>query len=76
MDIVEVVRVKFQWPGKMYEFSNPHSLSLKRDALVVVEMSNGLSKVGKVAVPPRIKERVKGDRKLMPIVRLGVGTGC
>jgi len=69
METIEVVRIKFQWPGKMFEFSNPKGLSLKRQDLVVVETSKGGTKVGQVSVPPRVRGLRDGDRTLLPVLK-------
>jgi len=70
MDIIEVVRVRFLWPGKMYEFSNPEKLPLKRGQEVVVQNDHGGSLVGKVMIAPRIRMARKEDKSLNPVLRL------
>lgn len=70
MEIVEVVRVRFLWPGKMYEFSNPNKLALKRGQQVVVKDDKGSSLVGTVMIAPRIRMSRKEDRDLTPVLRV------
>ncbi len=70
MDIIEVVRVRFLWPGKMYEFSNPDSLPLKRGQEVVVQNDNGGTLLGKVMIAPRIRVARREDKNLTPVMRL------
>ena len=70
METVQIVRVKFLWPGKMLEFTNPHDLPLKKADKVVVETYNGGSMVGSVAIEPRIRLKRKEDKDLSPVVRL------
>ncbi len=68
-EIVEVLRVKFMWPGKMYEFVNSHKLPLKKGDKVVVETEDGGSMVGSVSIEPRIRIRRKEDSYLTPVLR-------
>lgn len=70
MEIIEVVRVRFLWPGKMYEFSNPNKLALKRGQQVVVKNDKGSSLVGTVMIAPRIRMSRKEDRDLNPVLRV------
>lgn len=70
MKTIEIVRVKFLWPAKIYEFSNPSQLSLKRDDFVVVETQSRGTKVGKVVVAPRVREMRQDDATLSPVLRL------
>ena len=70
MDIIEVVRVRFLWPGKMYEFSNPEKLALKRGQEVVVKNDQGGSLLGKVMIAPRIRVARKEDKNLNPVLRI------
>ncbi len=70
METIEIVRVKFLWPGKMFEFTNPNGLVLKRKEFVVVEAHDGTTKVGQVSVPPRIRSQRNDDRELFPILRI------
>lgn len=70
METVQIVRVKFLWPGKMLEFTNPHDLPLKRGDKVVVETYNGGSMVGSVAIEPRIRLKRREDKDLSPVLRL------
>jgi cell fate regulator YaaT (PSP1 superfamily) len=70
MNILEVVRVRFAWPGKMYEFTNPNKLGLKRGDSVLVETDRGGSLVGTVMIAPRIRLARREDRELTPVVRL------
>ena len=69
MEIIEIVRVKFLWPGKMYEFINPAKLRLKRDDKVLCETEDGGSLVGSVTIPPRIRKKTKGDDQLRSVIR-------
>jgi cell fate regulator YaaT (PSP1 superfamily) len=70
MNILEVVRVRFAWPGKMYEFKNPHKLGLKRGDQVVVEADRGSTLVGTVMIAPRIRIERREDRELTDVLRL------
>lgn len=70
MDVVEVVRVRFRWPGKMYEFLNTHDLPLKRADKVICETYNGGSLVGTVAIAPRVRVRRPDDTQLSAVVRI------
>jgi cell fate regulator YaaT (PSP1 superfamily) len=70
MNTIEVARVKFIWPGKMYEFTNPNGLTLKRKDLVVVETPEDGTLVGSVSIPPRLRARTEQDEGITPIVRL------
>jgi len=70
METVEVVRVKFRWPGKMYEFLNTNNLPLKRADKVVVETYNGSSMVGLVSIAPRVRFRRQEDGQLTSVLRL------
>ncbi|NCN26896.1 stage 0 sporulation protein [bacterium] len=70
METIEVVRIKFQWPGRMYEFANVHELPIKRKDLVVVQTQRGGIKVGQVSVPPRIREKRKDDEKMRSVIRI------
>ncbi len=70
METVEVVRVKFRWPGKMYEFLNNHGLTLKRNETVVCETYQGGSLVGTVAIAPRIRIRREDDHQLSSVLRV------
>jgi len=67
---VEVLRVKFHWPAKIFEFSNPNSLVLKRFDSVVVKTNDGYNKVGTVAVPPRIRAKRAEDQYMESVLRL------
>lgn len=67
---IEIVRVKFRWPGKMYEFVNTHNLTLKRSDKVVVETYNHSTMVGTVSIPPRIRIRRREDDQLTQVLRL------
>ncbi len=69
MEVVEVVRVKFLWPGKMYEFRNSNGLALKRGDKVVVELEDRSTMVGSVSIPPRIRKMRNEDRLLGPVLR-------
>lgn len=70
METIEVVRVKFLWPGQMHEFSNPHGLTMKRNEKVVVQTYNGGTMVGTVSISPRIRMRRKEDNQLTPVLRV------
>ncbi len=70
METVEIVRVRFHWPGKIHEFSNPNNLVLKRKDQVVVEGSDRSLIVGTVSVEPRIRIMRDDDRTLTPVLRL------
>jgi cell fate regulator YaaT (PSP1 superfamily) len=70
METVQIVRVKFLWPGKMLEFTNPHDLPLKRQDKVVVETYNGGTMVGSVAIEPRIRLKRREDKDLSPVLRI------
>lgn len=70
MNLLEVVRVRFAWPGKMYEFTNPHDLIMKRGDKVVVETDRGGSLVGQVMIAPRIRIERKEDKELTTVMRL------
>jgi cell fate regulator YaaT (PSP1 superfamily) len=70
MNILEVVRVRFAWPGKMYEFTNPNKLGLKRGDSVLVETDRGGSLVGTVMIAPRIRIARREDRELTPVIRV------
>lgn len=70
METVEIVRVKFLWPGKMYEFLNTENLTLKKNEKVVVETYNGGTMVGTVSIPPRIRLRRAEDNQLTPVLRV------
>jgi cell fate regulator YaaT (PSP1 superfamily) len=70
LETIEVVRVKFLWPGKMFEFQNLKGLILKRKDPVVVEVGDGSTKVGVVSVPPRIRNKRDDDRDILPILRV------
>jgi cell fate regulator YaaT (PSP1 superfamily) len=70
MNLLEVVRVRFAWPGKMYEFTNPHQLPLKRGDKVVVETDRGGTLVGQVMIAPRIRLERKEDKELTSVIRL------
>lgn len=70
METVEIVRVKFLWPGQIQEFVNPEGLALRKKDQVVVKGFHGGTLVGSVAVPPRVRERRNEDGQLTPVVRL------
>ncbi len=70
METIEIVRVKFRWPGKIVEFVNRNNLSLSRDSQVVVETQNGGTKVGTVAIPPRIRLKRQDDDHLTSVIRV------
>ncbi len=66
---IEIVRVKFRWPGKIFEFRNPQGLALKRNDRVVVEGFGRETLVGIVSVAPRIREKRKEDDGLPCVIR-------
>ncbi len=68
--ISHIVRVKFKWPGKILEFTNPLNLPLKSGDKVVVETYQQGSMVGTVAVAPRIRHYSSEDDHLSPVLRL------
>lgn len=70
MKTLEIVRVKFLWPGKMHEFLNSGNLTLKKNDRVVVDTFHGGSMVGTVAVPPRIRIARPDDKNLTNVVRV------
>lgn len=70
MSVIEVMRVKFKWPGKIFEFTNPHNLSVKKDDFVVVETDRGETKVGVVAIAPRVRVEHSEDKHLNGVLRL------
>lgn len=67
---IEIVRIKFRWPGKIYEFRNPQNLVLKRNDKVVVEGYGKETLVGIVSVAPRLREKRQEDDELHTVVRL------
>lgn len=67
---IEIVRIKFRWPGKIYEFRNPHNLVLKRNDRVVVESYGKETLVGIVSVAPRLREKRNEDDELDAVIRL------
>lgn len=69
MESVEIVRVKFRWPGKIIEFRNPDRLVLKRGDKVVVETFRGGTMVGEVSVPPRLRLKRADDDQLTTVIR-------
>jgi cell fate regulator YaaT (PSP1 superfamily) len=70
MNIVEVVRVRFRWPGKMYEFRNPLELSLKRGNSVVVQTDEGDELIGTVMIAPRLRLARREDEVLPTVLRI------
>lgn len=66
---IEIVRIKFRWPGKIYEFRNPNKLVLKRNDRVVVEGFGKETLVGVVSVAPRIREKRQEDDELHMVLR-------
>jgi cell fate regulator YaaT (PSP1 superfamily) len=70
MNIVEVVRVRFRWPGKMYEFRNPLGLALKRGNQVVVQTDEGDELIGTVMIAPRLRLSRHEDEVLPTILRV------
>ena len=69
MESVEIVRVKFRWPGKIIEFRNPDRLVLKRGDKVVVETFRGGTMVGEVSVAPRLRMKRVDDDQLTVVLR-------
>lgn len=67
---IEIVRVKFRWPGKIYEFRNPNNLVLKRNDRVVVEGYGKETLVGLITVAPRLRDKRNEDDELPSIIRL------
>ncbi|MEZ4816056.1 MAG: regulatory iron-sulfur-containing complex subunit RicT [Bdellovibrionota bacterium] len=67
---IEIVRIKFRWPGKIYEFRNPQNIALKRNDRVVVEGFGRETLVGVVSVAPRIREKRHEDDDLHAILRI------
>jgi cell fate regulator YaaT (PSP1 superfamily) len=67
---IEIVRIKFRWPGKIYEFRNPHNLVLKRNDRVVVESYGKETLVGIVSVAPRLREKRNEDDELDAVIRI------
>ena len=70
MEIIEIVRVKFRWPGRMYEFVNTNGLALKRADKVLVSTSEGGTMIGTVSIPPRIRQRRADDKHLTTVIRV------
>mgnify|MGYP000897759303 CR=1 FL=1 len=70
METVEIVRVRFLWPGKILEFKNPDSIALKKKDRVVVETGQGATMVGTVAIEPRIRAKRREDSHLTSVLRL------
>src|SRR5262245_34306821 len=60
---VPAVGIRFQPSGKIYEF-DPGPLILERDDRVVVETERGPA-LGTVIVPPRLRPRVRGLRRVI-----------
>jgi cell fate regulator YaaT (PSP1 superfamily) len=69
MQTIEVARVKFLWPGRMYEFKNSNNLNLKRGDKVVVENPEGGQLIGTISIPPRLRAKFDQDNHLTSIVR-------
>lgn len=67
---VEIVRVKFRWPGKIFEFRNPNNLVLKRNERVVVEGYGKETLVGIISVAPRLRDKRAEDDELPAIIRI------
>ena len=67
---IEIVRIKFRWPGKIFEFRNPQNLALRRNEKVVVEGYGKEMLVGIVSVPPRIREIRHEDNELPSVIRV------
>ncbi len=70
MESIEIVRVKFRWPGKIFEFRNPNGLALRRNDRVVVEGHGRETLVGIVSVAPRIREKRHEDDELTSVIKL------
>lgn len=67
---IEIVRIKFRWPGKIYEFRNPQNIVLKRNDRVVVEGYGKETLVGIVSVAPRLREKRHEDDELHAVLRV------
>jgi cell fate regulator YaaT (PSP1 superfamily) len=67
---IEIVRIKFRWPGKIFEFRNPNNIVLHRNDKVVVEGYGKETLVGLVTVAPRIREKRREDEDLPSVVRV------
>ncbi len=70
MSLLEIVRVRFLWPGKMYEFRNAHNLTLKRGESVVVQTDDGDELIGTVMIAPRIRLARREDQNLPSVLRI------
>jgi cell fate regulator YaaT (PSP1 superfamily) len=70
MSVLEVVRVRFMWPGKMYEFKNSQNLPLKRGQSVVVQTDEGDELIGTVMIAPRIRIARSEDQDLPTVLRI------
>ena len=70
MATIEIVRIKFRWPGKIFEFRNPLNLVLNRNDKVVVEGYGKETLVGIVSVAPRIREKRHEDDELHSVIRI------
>lgn len=70
METIEIVRVKFNWPGKIFEFKNPRGLALKKNDQVIVVGTNRKELLGTVKVPPRLRQLRKEDKELTEVVRI------
>ncbi len=69
MQTIEITRIKFLWPGKMYEFKNSNNLALKRGDKVVVENPEGGQLIGTVSIAPRLRAKHPEDQHLTTVVR-------
>ncbi len=70
METVEIVRVKFRWPGKMYEFLNSHNITMKRMDKVVVESYQYGTIIGTVSIAPRVRLKRPEDSQLTTVLRV------
>jgi len=67
---IEILRVKFRWPGKIYEFINPENLKLKKHDQVLVKSDRGGTVLGTVVIPPRLRLQRSDDKGLNPVLRI------
>jgi len=70
VETVEIVRVKFRWPGKMYEFLNSNNITMKRMDKVVVESYQNGTMIGTVSIAPRVRLRRSDDSQLTTVLRV------
>ena len=70
MRTIEITRIKFLWPGRMYEFKNSNNLPLKRGDKVVVENPEGGNLIGTVSIAPRLRAYHPDDQHLTAVLRV------